>query len=298
MMKHRNIYNKVLPLAVSVLLATGCSSDTSVADTAKRAVALRIELEGISPTRAIMDTTLPDNSQYGIYVTTDAQPTIQRGHEWFNIPVTYQKGKSSIEKDIILDANPHYVYATYPIEKNSDLMTRSLEVKSQTDYLYGMAIDGDGQRAAITENNPVAHIRLRHAMALLRFNIFQDESNTAQNMVTGIRIPKDITSCALDLQTGKRMYEQWGTNSISCQVNANPTAQTVEMLVIPNSQGVQEYEFCVNGQWIYSSLQTTIEENNSYTFNVEIRSKGELAISNPIIVPREDGGSVNLTIDD
>lgn len=298
MMKHSNIYNKVLPLAVSVLLATSCSSDTSVADAAKRAVALRIELEGISPTRAIMDTTLPDNSQYGIYVTTDAQPTIQRGHEWFNIPVTYQKGKSSIEKDIILDANPHYVYATYPIEKNSDLMTRSLEVKSQTDYLYGMAIDGDGQRASITENNPVAHIRLRHAMALLRFNIFQDESNTAQNLVTGIRIPKDITSCALDLQTGKRTNEQWGAHAISCQVNANPTAQTVEMLVIPNSQGVQGYEFCVNGQWIYGSVQTTIEENNSYTFNIEIRSKGVLAISNPIIVPREDGGTDHLTIDD
>lgn len=299
MMKHSNIYNKVLPLAVSVLLATSCSSDTSIADAARGAVALQIEMEGISPTRAIIGTTLPDNSQYGIYVTTDAEPTIQRGHEWFNIPVTYQKGISYIGKEVILDANPHYVYATYPVEQSSDLMTRSLEVKSQTDYLYGMAIDADGQRAVITEDSPVAHVRLRHAMALLRFNIFQEESNTEQNVVTGIRIPKGITSCTIDLQTGKRTDEQWGTPAISCQVNANPVAQTVEMLVIPNSQSGQAYEFCVNGQWLSSgSFKATIEENSSYTYNVEIRSKGKLVISGPTIVAREEGGAESLTIDD
>lgn len=281
--------------AVACLAVVACTGDdlSSFAG----GTPLRVEIQSIQPTRAaITSTTLPDDSLYSIYVTRQGQ-TVKRGDNGYNIPVRYKGGVSTLSREYVLQPATNYnVYAVYPQENSSDTMTVELETSSQTDYLYGYAIGSNGEKAVINEDNHVAKIQLRHALALLKFNIFQSEENKEENIITGARLPKWPTRCTLNLQNGKRTNYSWNRQTKECNLTVNQTPQTVEMLVLPYEISWPELEFCVNGKWIYATHQTTISEGNSYTFNVEIRSDATMIISNPIIIPREDGETKNITL--
>ena len=271
-------------IAVCLIIAACAGEDTppSVDGTP-----LQVELQSLQPTRAaITATTLPDGSQYGIYVAPKGQ-TVKRGDNGFNIPVSYKGGKSTMSRDYILQpATDYHVYAAYPQENSSDEMTMQLETASQTDYLYGYAVDSNGELAVINQNNPVAKIQLRHALALLKFNIFQSEDNKQENIVTGIRLIKTPVSCMLNLQTGEKTSISWNTQIEECKLSVNATPQMVQMLVLPYYQS--RFDFCVNGNWIKVTTQTALLEGNIYTFNVEIQSDGKLLISEATITPRDN----------
>lgn len=281
-------------IAVCLIIAACTGEDTSPS---ADGTPLQVELQSLLPTRtAITGTTLPDGSQYGIYVAPKGQ-TVKRGDNGFNIPVSYKGGKSTMGRDYILQpATDYSVYAAYPQENNSDGMTLQLETASQTDYLYGSAIDNTGEQAIINQDNHVAKIQMRHAMALLRFNIFQSEDNKQENVVTGIRIPKNVTSCTLNLQTGERTNESWNTQTLDCYLSVNSKLQSVDMLVLPNKQSKQGFEFCVNNKWIYTSVESGLLNGNCYSYNVELYSDAKIIISETTITPRENETMETLTL--
>ena len=123
-----------------------------------------------------------------------ANQIVKRGDNGYNIPVKYNSGKSVMGRDYILQPGTDYsVYAAYPEKNSSDVMTLPLETASQTDYLYGCAVNGNGEQAVINQSNHVAKIQLSHALALLRFNISQSAENHEQNKVHPI---SGIAPCA------------------------------------------------------------------------------------------------------
>lgn len=286
----RNVW--CIAVCLAIMACTGEDASPTV-----DGIPLQVELQNMLPTRtAITATTLPDGSQYGIYVAPLGK-TVNKGDNGFNIPVSYSGGKSTMGRDYILQpATDYSVYAAYPQENNSDGMTLQLETASQTDYLYGYAVDNNGEQAVISRDNHVAKIQLRHAMALLKFNIFQSEDNKQENIVTGVRIPKNVTSCTLNLQTGERTNESWNTQALDCYLSVNSKPQSVDMLVLPNRQSVQGFEFCVNNKWIYTSVKSSILEGNCYTYNVEINSDAKIIISEAAINPRENETMETLTL--
>lgn len=285
----RNV--RCIAICLTIMACTG--EDASPTD----GIPLQVELHNMLPTRtAITATTLPDGSQYGIYVAPLGK-TVNKGDNGFNIPVSYSGGKSTMGRDYILQpATDYSVYAAYPQENNSDGMTLQLETASQTDYLYGSAIDNTGEQAIINQDNHVAKIQMRHAMALLRFNIFQSEDNKQENVVTGIRIPKNVTSCTLNLQTGERTNESWNTQTLDCYLSVNSKLQSVDMLVLPNKQSKQGFEFCVNNKWIYTSVESGLLNGNCYSYNVELYSDAKIIISETTITPRENETMETLTL--
>jgi len=271
--------------AVSLMIVACTGEDVSSSVDGKP---LQVELFGLQPTRAaITSTTLPDGSQYGIYVAYYGQ-IVKRGDNGYNIPVTYQSGKSTMSRDYILQSATDYsVYAAYPQENSSDVMTMQLETASQTDYLYGYAVDDNGGQAVINQDNHVAKIQMRHAMALLRFNIFQSEDNKQENIVTAVETYEMPVSASLNLQTGEQTQQKIGNNRIKCQFTAETTPHTVEMLVLPYNNGIH-LSFEVNGKSIYAYRQQVLQAGNSYTYNVEIQSDAKILISEATITPREN----------
>lgn len=274
-------------IAVCLIIAACAGEDTppSVDGTP-----LQVELQSLQPTRtAITATTLPDGSQYGIYVTPKGQ-TVKRGDNGFNIPVNYKGGKSTMSREYILQPTTDYhVYAAFPQENSSDEMTMQLETASQTDYLYGYAVDSNGELAVINQNNHVAKIQLRHALALLKFNIFQSEDNKQENIVTEVVADGHIMKgkATLNLQTGELTSQTLeNTNRVKCQFTAGTTPQTVEMLVLPSN--VLGLFFVINGKWIEFSRKQVLQAGDCYTFNVEIQSDGNLLISEATITPRDN----------
>lgn len=257
-------------------------------------IPLQVELQNMQPTRtAITTTTLPDGSKYGIYVAPQGK-IVNKGDNGFNIPVSYSGGKSSMGRDYILQpATDYSVYAAYPQENNSDGMTLQLETASQTDYLYGYAVDNDGKQAIINQDNHVAKIQMRHAMALLKFNIFQSEDSKQENILTGIRILKCVTKCELDLQTGKCTKDSWNTQTMDCNISVNSKLQSVEMLVL---RAVQDFQFCINNKWISTTVKPNVLAGNCYTFNVEILNDAKIIISEATITPRENETMETLTL--
>ena len=278
--------------AVSLMIVACTGEDVSSSVDGKP---LQVELFGLQPTRAaITSTTLPDGSQYGIYVANYGQ-IVKRGDNGYNIPVTYQSGKSTMSRDYILQSATDYsVYAAYPQENSSDVMTMQLETASQTDYLYGYAVDDNGGQAVINQDNHVAKIQMRHAMALLRFNIFQSEDNKQENIVTAVETYEMPVSASLNLQTGEQTQQKIGNNRIKCQFTAETTPHTVEMLVLPYNEFILSFE--VNGKSIYAYRQQVLQAGNSYTFNVEIQSDAKLIISEATITPREQESNGTLTL--
>lgn len=278
-----------IAICLTIIACTG--EDTSPT---LEGIPLQVELQNVQPTRtAITATTLPDGSQYGIYVAPLGK-TVNKGDNGFNIPVSYSGGKSTMGRDYILQSATDYsVFAAYPQENNSDGMTLQLETASQTDYLYGYAVDNNGEQAIINQENHVAKIQMRHAMALLKFNIFQNEDNKQENILTGIRILKCVTKCELDLQTGKCTKDSWNTQTMDCNISVNSKSQSVEMLVL---RAAQHFQFCINNKWIETAVKPNVLAGNCYTFNVEILSDAKIIISEATITPRENETMETLTL--
>lgn len=271
-------------IAVCLIIAACTGEDTP---SSVNGVPLQVELQSPQQTRtAITATTLPDDSQYGIYVAHKGQ-VVKYGDNGFNIPVSYKDGKSTMSRDYILQpATDYHVYAAYPQENGSDEMTMLLETASQTDYLYGYAVDDKGEQAVINQGNHVAKIQMRHAMVLLKFNIFQSEDNKQENIVTGISTYEMPVTASLDLQTGEQTQQKNGETIVKCQLKASVTPQTVEMLMLPYHYLSGYFE--INGKQILISLQQSFQAGNSYTYNVEIQGDGKLNISEATITPRDN----------
>ena len=290
---NKKILTKSVWCLALCLTLTACSEEDS--HSTDEGTPLQVELQGVLPTRAaITASTLPDGSQYGIYVAPYGQ-IVKRGDNGYNIPVKYNGGKSVMGRDYILQPGTDYsVYAAYPEKNSSDVMTLPLETASQTDYLYGCAVNGNGEQAVINQSNHVAKIQLSHALALLRFNISQSAENHEQNKVTAIETFEMPITAILDIKTGQLTNQKYGTNRINCQFTASVNSHTVEMLVLPCDWLKLSFE--VNNKNLYASSHQVLKAGNSYMFDVEIRSDATIQISDPIIIPRENGETKNITM--
>ena len=297
-MRHYNLYHTLCAMPLLALALTSCSSEEAQ-PTTDSGTPLQVRLSGIS-TRAdiISSTTLPEESRFGIFVTEGDQ-TLYRGSNEFNIPVWYVKGSCSPDRQIMLDMASRHVYAYYPYNANfsSNTPVLSVETKSQTDYLYGKAIDSDEHLATINAVNPVANIQLKHVMALLTLHVQQDTlQGNGTCHVEGIRFSGVGTSGSVDLKAGSISVSS-STHEMS-NVSFYPSTSkptTCQTLVIPTSYQVS-VSLKLDGVWSdYVALASKINSGYNYNFNVTVYSAGRLEVSETSIEPRTSVYSGSLT---
>lgn len=293
-MKVQRIYQRLwFMLPLCCLLA--CSSDDEqIGGNAKQDTPLQIELMPV-PTRSVINgTTLPDGSQYGVYVTTG----------WPNMPITdgnnvavdYRGDKSTPSHDVLLDERECPVYAYYPYSAEQSLNKMTLEVESQTDYLYGIAVREDGSKDFISKYKPMARIRMSHALALLRFNIFNVGEENQSNVISSIILYENPVKCTLDLTNNKLSNFEYGNNEVNCRLTVTSAVQTVDILAIPSQKQYLGLCIMLNGNPKYIDRTLDLQPGYCYSFNVMVEGSDKLTISDHYITPRENNTMPTLNL--
>lgn len=269
-------------LATAMLLPVVCScSSESGSETATERVPLQVELATCATRSAITGTTLPDGSNYGIFVP-NAVNTAN------NVQVYYSNGVSKLTSTVYLSAEKSLVYAYYPYSASQSLNAMTLETSSQTDYLYGAAIDSKGDYAYVNTEDPKARIQMLHAMARVTFNITQDASDKESNSITYLEVGKVPTSCTYNLSTNKVTTNYTGTVSAKCNITPSTTSQSVDLLVLPVTAWDIIVRFKINDSYVTASIPSaTWTMGQQYSYSVTL-GNDKLSIGKATITPREN----------
>lgn len=276
--------SKYLILTLIPLL-TACSQSDTV-ETSAGNTPLKVELS--AQTRAaITATTLPDGSAYRIFVTN------AEGDSLAERAVSYAQGTSTLSQPYMLNSEVRHIYAAYT-GTNYSLGFPDMFISSstQTDYLFGAARTSDGDIADINEDNYVAHIRLDHAMAQIRFRVTRSEDNDEACFVGDVFMEGIQTQGYLNIVSGKLdLLDNIGTVYTKNAFYASPTSSTdIDMLVVPQYRDFLYVHFNIDGQdRLVLIPEITLEAGNVYVYTVLIQNRGRLEVSEVEILPREEG---------
>ena len=294
MQKKIFIHTYLVMASICAMTFTACTNSSDVASESAATAPLQLSVLDNATRSAITTTTLPDGCDYGIFVVDSSSlATLSNGN---NVGVSYSSQYSKLYNPVLLSDQKDYVYAYYPYSSGQSLKKLTIETNSQTDYLYGMAVDGSKKMTTVNNANPKANILFKHAMARLVFNITQDASDTESNKITRITVEKVPTGYAYDMTTQKLTATTTGSVAADCNITASTTTQPVDLLVLPVSGQDLSIGFYINDKWIYKSLSSVKwAMGQQYTYTVNI-SNDKMVISDPTITPRTnyDESSINM----
>ena len=157
-------------------------------------------------------TTVPDTAKIGTFISGDK--TLNKpynGQLYKNILLTKGAGNAwDLAAPVYLSATERaWVFAYYPYNAaNNDGTTIPIEAGSQTDYLYGVSA------SYATATNPVAVIRLKHALAVLKFRIYKEPEVPFSPVLTRICFVENPLNMfgygngKLNIETGKVTIDQ------------------------------------------------------------------------------------------
>ncbi len=240
-------------MAISgVMMLSSCSSNIDFDSEQAGTVPLQLSLLNDSTRSVITSTTLPDSSNYGIFVVDSSSLSpISNGN---NVSVIYASGKSNLSSNVLLSSTKDYVYAYYPYSSLQSLTSFTIETTSQTDYLYGTSVGSNGSLVSVNAKNPEAKIKFNHVMARVTFNITQDASDTNPNVITQVKIGTVPTAYTYNLMTKSMTLKSSGEVSTTCKIAPSASAQSVDMLVLPVSNSSMTVSFYINSKWVTTSL--------------------------------------------
>lgn len=189
----KNLYLFVSSL---VLLFAACSSDpiTDNPDSDKVEVTITTEIQ----TKSTVTTTFKDGDAINLYAKSygriDAPDMVE------NIKATYSGNIWDISPAIKLSKEEKsFIYAVSPyIEGLKDLSVVPVNISKQQDILYS------GNFVPVTYTTHVAKLTMKHALALITFNI-SNQGYTGKGILQSIHISGDevYSSGTLNIQTGK-----------------------------------------------------------------------------------------------
>ncbi|MDO4758865.1 MAG: fimbrillin family protein [Rikenellaceae bacterium] len=182
-----------------------------------------------------------------------------------------------------------YYFATYPaVAANSDATAIPVNVAGQTDYLYS----GSAQKA--TFEQPNVTLKMRHAMAIIAFNI----QSYKGGRLTSIKAKSDNfpTEGTLRITTGKITPTAYGEYSKNCDYALSPTGWTTDhpsFFTIPYTIGTNglTIELTIDSQIYTVTLpEMRLTPANKYIFYLTLTEQG-------ITLQAEKTETVNLMDD-
>lgn len=157
---------------------------------------------GINPTIAGMEvvatrgiiTSFTDNDRIGLFLTNgELGDNYQGNAATANLPATYQ-GSWKVEKEIPI-TEQGVAYAYYPYSALvTDGAAVPVEIASQTDYLYA-------RKAAVTVQQPIAEIGMRHALSLVSVRIRKNDYQH-EGRLTKVEVLDVMAAGAMNIATG------------------------------------------------------------------------------------------------
>lgn len=158
---------------------------------------------GVNPTIAGMEvvatrgiiTQFTDNDRIGLFLTNgELGSNYQDDVNSANIPATYRGGWKVDREISITESGVAYGYYPYS-SKVTDGTAVPVEIASQTDYLYA-------RKATVNQDNPVAEIGMKHALALVSVRIRKNDYQH-EGKLTKVEVLDVQHSGTMNIATGK-----------------------------------------------------------------------------------------------
>lgn len=196
-------------MAACVFTFSSCNNDELPdslykTDSTELKISTDIAAINVNSTRATPISVFPDNTSLGLFVTSG---TLDKMYDSFaanaNVRSIFLNGVWNQVPVVRLTNENATVYAYYPYSSlNTDGKTVSLDQGTQHDYMYGTHTTG---QAAINKNNPTVNLTMKHAMAMVQFNICKSNYPWAGR----------LTLIEIANTTGKTVIYSEGTMDIS-----------------------------------------------------------------------------------
>lgn len=161
-------------IAVSLFSFNSCSNDDDPGTPSGGDAVLKIQA-GISAidvisTKASVVSAFPEGTNIGLFVTSGSLGDNNNSYkENDNAVSVFRQGIWYQTPEIRLTGDNATVYAYYPYSSNNtDGRSIFVDHATQQDYMYGTHTPG---QAAINKDNPDVTLTMKHAMALVQFNI-------------------------------------------------------------------------------------------------------------------------------
>lgn len=161
-------------VTASIFCFNSCSKDNDPLKAEGKDTVLKIQTEianlDVTGTRASLVSAFPEGANIGLFITSgslDANYDSYKGNA--NVLSILKNGNWTQNPEIRLTGENATVYAYYPYSSNNtDGRSILVDHNTQQDYMYGTHTSG---QAAINKNNTVVNLTMKHAMALVQFNI-------------------------------------------------------------------------------------------------------------------------------
>lgn len=239
MKTYKNITSLIIFTIGCFGFATCSNQDEMVVEEENNLVPLEIEFKSIDTRASINGSSLPEYSDFGIYLT-DKTNNIDIN----NALATYANKSCKLSQQIMLNGIPKYVYAYYPYAENISL-TGNLPMipmySGTTDYLRGYSVNSSMQWTYVYNDAPKANILLKHVMARIILNIRKAEDNQQKlelydAIFNGINYYGSYNLLGDKFSTTKK-----GDVKINMKSEITHESTQVELLAIPmeSTKGIQ-----------------------------------------------------------
>lgn len=244
-------------------------------------VPLEIELSG-SATRSIIEgTTLPTQTSFGIYGTTDDKTIMSSIN---NLSVFYD-GKCKLEKEVLLDNTTFHIKAYYPYSKEVEKGIVNLNITDQIDFLYGGGIDAVGKQQEINSQNPKADIVFKHALSRITFKVKHTERIAEDFKLSGIFISPVYMTATYNVLTQELTPVQLNEPTFKLDVTVGKEFSSFDLLMIPaeanSDRGIILFDSNDKGQWV-KLPEGDWKSGQQYTYEVTFDNNG-VKISEAVI---------------
>lgn len=233
-------------MTASVFCLSSCSDDDPV-NSGSGDVALEIRTEiadiDVTQTRASLVSVFPEGTNIGLFVASGALGTNYDSYTGnANVRSVLKNGVWTQSPEIRLTGEKATVYAYYPYSgNNSDGKAILVDHSTQQDYMYGTHTAG---QSAINKQNPTVSLTMKHAMALVQFNICKvnypwEGKLTCIEIANADKKAVVFNEGALDLSTGNIRNTTGKNRAAALQAYSD----IYPLLTIPESLSENETDF-------------------------------------------------------
>lgn len=196
---------KYIGLFSLILLGSACSGGSDSPDNKSVPISITTGIQ----TRAVM-TAFSSGDKMNLFVKNVSSVTSSDFKS--GVSASYNGTAWTITPSVELASDSKaYIYAVYPYSaSNTDASAIPVDVKSQIDYLYSSSA------VSVSYSSPQAMLTMKHAMAMLAFNISNQGYSGAGNL-TSIKLSGDgfYTTGKMNVETGLTTGAEKGTYQLA-----------------------------------------------------------------------------------
>ena len=292
---------KAINILISIYCCTAmlmaCNAEEEMRESEIK-VPLEINIDNGTTRSVIEGTTIPYQTSFGIIGEYNNQLINEIG----NISVFYD-GQCKLSKDVYLDNSSMFIKAYYPYSSTLHKNLAEIKIQDQVDFLYGSAVNSDGELQVINSSNPKANIVFKHALSRITFKVRHTTAYGSDFTLKSVFIDYVGITAFFDLTLQHLTPIEYASSTFPLSVFVTKEFTSFDLLLFPTTK----HEEWVGAKWIrFSGVKGTLgditlegkwEAGQQYTYEVTFDDNG-ITVSKAIITPWESTTQSGIDITD